>query len=622
MSVLKCEEQNKNPKYGPIKLLKTVSYPTFQLYAEIENQKTDAEAALKIAVAETFSWLRTRFRGFDETPAEMILPEPDKYLDIKDEDIRSFRINEGYVVDVVYIKDKGIWAFNLIEPDLGTKSDNLEQERKPVAGRVFETNIAFRIFNNTLECGFKTICSEPVGTDEPCEAFRVSVVKTMVRNKELGLRQERAIIEKPHILDSVDKIKRIAGYIRDEERQLPLVVVSEYITAPDLFAFFKSLEQEKGGFKTALLSSLETIMKENIENGVVELPTKLGDLAKLCMGFAHFYILPAKSIDLFNEKTKSNHPLSNGDAVIFFPTACEKRDCFFKREEICRDQQAFFQTVREIITHYPMRKTMHFGNVKFIKEARAEEQQTMIDMGESKDDLVRAFNIKLENEQSKHAEESANLRRALGDADKRVERLKVEICEVKAEKKSLFEKLGENAARLEDSDNSRKQEYAQRAMLLNRPSKPEETAAWVEKYFDDRLILHSNAVGLLKKLTAAEVDMPLMCDCIEFLATEHRDYLLRKINQDEMNTRCSEKYNRPFIVTASGDGSINAYPHEYKIKYGLSAKGKPVEKALNLHLKIGNDAEGLIRIYFLYDKESELIVVGSLPKHLSTTTEG
>ncbi|NLX92593.1 MAG: hypothetical protein GXZ02_01785 [Clostridiales bacterium] len=126
----------------------------------------------------------------------------------------------------------------------------------------------------------------------------------------------------------------------------------------------------------------------------------------------------------------------------------------------------------------------------------------------------------------------------------------------------------------------------------------------------------------MKKLTAAEVDMPLMCDCIEFLATEHRDYLLRKINQDEMNTRCSEKYNRPFIVTASGDGSINAYPHEYKIKYGLSAKGKPVEKALNLHLKIGNDAEGLIRINFLYDKESELIVIGSLPKHLSTTTEG
>lgn len=620
--MLNKEGQHINPKYQPIKLLKTVSFPTYQLYAEVENKKIDAQTALKIAVAETFSWLRTRFRAFEEIPAEMILPEPDQHLDIKEDDIRSFRINEGYVVDVVYIKEKGIWALNLIEPDLGTKSDNLEQERQPVTGRVFETNIAFRIFNNTLECGFKTICSEPIGTQTPCEAFRVSVVKTMVRNKELGLRQECAIIEKPHTLDSVDKIKRIAGYIRDEERQLPLVVVSEYMNAPDLFEFFKSLEQEKGGLKTSLLGSLETIVKENIENGVVELPTKLGDLAKLCMGFAHFYILPAKSVDLFNEKTKSNHPLSNGDAVIFFPTACEKRDCFFKREEICRDQQAFFQTVREIITHYPMRKTMHFGNVKFIKEARGEEQQTMIDMGESKDDLVRAFNIKLENEQSKHAEESANLRRALSDADKRVERLKVEINEVKAEKKSLLEKLDENAARLKDSDNSRKQEYTQRVMLLNRPAKPEETAVWVEKYFDDRLILHSNAVGLLKKLTAAEVDMPLICDCIEFLATEHRDYLLRKINQDEMNTRCSEKYGRPFIVTPSGENCIKAHPREYKIKYGKSFKNKPVETPLDQHLKIGIDSADLIRIYFLYDTENKLIVIGSLPKHLSTTAEG
>ena len=197
------EGLNKKPKYQPIKLLKTVSFPTYQLYAEVENKKTDAATALKIAVAETFSWLRTRFRAFEEIPAEMILPEPDKHLAIKEEDIRSFRINEGYVVDVVYIKEKGIWALNLIEPDLGTQSDKPEEERRPVAGRVFETNIAFRIFNNTLECGFKTICSEPIGTDAPCEAFRVSVVKTMVRNKELGLRQECAIRERPHTLDSV-----------------------------------------------------------------------------------------------------------------------------------------------------------------------------------------------------------------------------------------------------------------------------------------------------------------------------------------------------------------------------------------------------------------------------------
>ncbi|HZK39828.1 MAG TPA: hypothetical protein VFD23_06735, partial [Clostridia bacterium] len=551
-------KQENNSKYQPIKLLKTVSFPTYQLYAEVENKKTDAATALKIAVAETFSWLRTRFRAFEEIPAEMLLPEPADHPAIKVEDIRSFRINEGYVVDVVYIKEKGIWALNLIEPDLGTTSDKPEEERQPVAGRVFETNIAFRISNNTLECGFKTICSEPTGTDAPCEAFRVSVVKTMVRNKDLGLRQKRAIRETPHTLDSNEKIKRIAAYIRDEDRQLPLVIVSEYMAAPDLSDFFKSLEQEKAGLKTSLLGSLESIVKENFAKGIVELPTNFGTLAKLCMGYAHFYVLPHKSIDLFNEKTKSTRSLSNGDMVISFPVNAEEEDCVFTREEICRDQQAFFQTVREKITTYPIRTSMDFGNVKFIKEARAEEQQTIIDMGESKDDLVQAFNIKLENEQSKHADEAANLRRALSDTEKRVERLKTEINGVKADKKSLLEKLEENAALLEDSDKSRKQEYSQRAMLLDRPSKPEEISAWVEKYFEGRLILHNNAVNLLKKITAAEVDMPLLCDCIEYLASEHRDYLLRKISQDEMNTRCSEKYGRPFIVTPSGENCIKA----------------------------------------------------------------
>lgn len=43
---------------------------------------------------------------------------------------------------------------------------------------------------------------------------------------------------------------------------------------------------------------------------------------------------------------------------------------------------------------------------------------------------------------------------------------------------------------------------------------------------------------------------------------------------------------------------------------------------LDLHLKVGNDSENLLRIYFLYDKEKKLIVVGSLPKHLKTLTLG
>lgn len=58
------------------------------------------------------------------------------------------------------------------------------------------------------------------------------------------------------------------------------------------------------------------------------------------------------------------------------------------------------------------------------------------------------------------------------------------------------------------------------------------------------------------------------------------------------------------------------YASQYKIKYRMGTKGKPVESVLDEHLKVGSTAGNLIRIYFLYDSQRDVIVVGSLPYHL------
>ena len=93
-----------------------------------------------IAVLETFSWLRKRFRDL-EIPPEITFPEPDNFESVSLDDFKSFRINEGYVVDVVFIKEKGIWAFHLIEPDLGPEPGNENQKRKPVPGRILKPTL-------------------------------------------------------------------------------------------------------------------------------------------------------------------------------------------------------------------------------------------------------------------------------------------------------------------------------------------------------------------------------------------------------------------------------------------------------------------------------------------------
>jgi hypothetical protein len=142
-------------------------------------------------------------------------------------------------------------------------------------------------------------------------------------------------------------------------------------------------------------------------------------------------------------------------------------------------------------------------------------------------------------------------------------------------------------------------------------------AAWVEKRFPGKLIFHEKATDLMKKLQPGEADILLICDALEFLAIDYRDELLGRIDEDEMRRRCEQKYKRPFEVTPLRGIAIEKWP-DYKIKYKRGYTGKPVETRLDLHLCVGNDSEYLLRIYFLYDKEEKLIVVGSLPKHLPT----
>lgn len=79
---------------------------------------------------------------------------------------------------------------------------------------------------------------------------------------------------------------------------------------------------------------------------------------------------------------------------------------------------------------------------------------------------------------------------------------------------------------------------------------------------------------------------------------------------------CSRKYGRPFEVSSIGDMTIQFTPAQYKIKYFTNAQGKKRETALDQHLKVGNDPENLLRIYFVLDEENRLVVVGSLPRHL------
>lgn len=154
----------------------------------------------------------------------------------------------------------------------------------------------------------------------------------------------------------------------------------------------------------------------------------------------------------------------------------------------------------------------------------------------------------------------------------------------------------------------------------DRPTDHSGIAAWVARHFSDHLLLHSRAIGLLEEKDAKNVDLDLICDALDFLATDYWSNRYERISAEEMKTRCSAKYGRPFEIKPTGSSTIEFTPTQYKIKYFLGFNGKPVESPLTHHLGVGNDPENLLRVYYLHDDEKRLIVVGSLPQHLKAIT--
>ena len=126
-----------------VRLLRNHLYPTYQLYAVMDNSKLTPIEGLKLGALTVLSWLRLRLGG--EIPPALQTPEPEAYADFDVKDLCSAHLNYGFVIDIISLPEKGMWTLQITEPDLGSDPGNPQQQRKPVAGRIIETNVSFAV---------------------------------------------------------------------------------------------------------------------------------------------------------------------------------------------------------------------------------------------------------------------------------------------------------------------------------------------------------------------------------------------------------------------------------------------------------------------------------------------
>ena len=272
-------------KYTVVKLLKNHLYPTYQLYAEMNSRKLSLQDGLKYGVLTVLSWLRSRLG--DEIAAGLALPEPQDYKNIDLKDLVSLHINQGYVVDIISLPEKGIWTLQITEPDLGPNPGTLNQSRQPVPGRIIETNVGFTINEDSLTMGVQTVISDPENS-ALAEVYRPAFVRTLYLDDNFGLKQVLPLKNEIYYINTSEQLENFFALANNLKHQLPCVLftyqkkiscmnndVKTYLTLTDI------AKDPKGKFtgtfdhkfigkvpKTDFYALLKNIQLENKEQNI------------------------------------------------------------------------------------------------------------------------------------------------------------------------------------------------------------------------------------------------------------------------------------------------------------------------------------------------------------------
>ena len=607
--------------YRVVKLLKNHLYPTYQLHAFMANDKTSPQDGLRLAALTTMDWLMHRLG--EEAPQEWAsLPTPENYLTATDDDLPSLYINQGHVVNVVSLPEKGMWTLQITEPDLGSDPGNPEQTRQAVPGRIIETNIAFQVAGKQVECGFKTIISDPVGTEPEAEVYRIAVVRQLMRNPAFGLKQVVDIPMQALRLANTSQVKTMLYVTHHAENQLPSVIftqrVEEKKVAPAAADFsqlrlgksfsppldLKGLNPPKDLPKPTIAAKVETI--------ALEPPF---DIEKFCYyTFSHCrtYVLEQAAFKAFS--SQSGIQFKPGDIVVLYPTALGGGEevISYKTSNL----QETIETVETGVKSYLKARPIDFGRITFLSEAREHMLRLAEELAESVEAADAHFKQELEQMTAVWKHEVMQKENDIAAVTAQLQRQKEYSARLEDDKAKLREDFSVERDKMQAEVDAHKETIEFLKRQVDKPSDYDGIAAWAAKHFEGRLLLHSRAIARMLTKSCQCADVDLVCDALDYLATDYWEQRYHQLPKEIALTRCGEKYGRPFEIKPVGSYTIAFTPTDYRIPYFSDERGRVVDSDLDYHLCVGNDPENLLRIYFLHDDEKQLIVVGSLPDHL------
>lgn len=611
--------------YRTVRLMKNRLYPTYQLHAVMAARKTTPENGLKIGALTILDWVRHRLGT--GVPEELNAPLPEEYAAFPAGNLHSFHTNEGYVIDIVSLPAQGVWTMQIVEPDLGSDPGNPDQRRAAVPGRVIESNISFTISNGELHCGFRTMISDPMDIAEKCEVYRPAFVRLLADNPQFGLRQVAPLTQTVSRVETMEQLRQLAALHKNPACHLPVVVFTQVMKTAELTPFDIAPEDIPPDMRISVSS--RPIRLPNLP----ELPQKMDILgpktptdpafdlaafAKSGLGYCRTVLLTDEMRTRFAAMT--GHKLAPGDTLYWESESLGGAAEQFPYPPSTASREKLLAALMSRGRSHTRERDLSLAPCVFVAEAKRREQAEAQNLLRRSAEAEARFKEKLERETAACHGQMDALREEKDRLLDQLDRAKQYRQRLESEKDELKQQLALAEEKLRHKTIQDREEVAYLRRCLDRPAEHAQVTDWVQRHFSSRVLIIPKAADMLCEKGAREISLPLICDALDFLATDYWANRFERLPWHAVLDSCSRKYGRPFEVSSIGEMTIQFTPAQYKIKYFTNAQGKKRETALDQHLKVGNDPENLLRIYFTLDEDKKLIVVGSLPRHLKAVT--
>ena len=332
----------------------------------------------------------------------------------------------------------------------------------------------------------------------------------------------------------------------------------------------------------------------------------LSDTAGRLVGFCHVFAVSGQQFNRLFRARLHNKKIKPGDIVLF------KKGTDYEVIKT-KDDENMTDVIVSLVENYPVRKNINYRNTLFYREAKAAKFEVINTNDPT--ELLAKVNLQkeiIEEKERKLNELAADVEALQENLRKCKSELKSkeDACKSLKNKYAFSEKKQKELTGKIDSYNRNVIIYKKLLQLVLRfPTRKEDVPKWVQENFSGELLFHERAEKSLRRYDK-QLNIKLLCSAILYLDA----YVLFK--REEISELELELYKleKPWEIALCGKENVANYS-EYKIDLSQYDVKEKVDY-LNFHLKSGNKADNLLRVYFSINEELNKIVIGDLPDHL------